>query len=666
MQVRSPFFSSAVVIVTCLTAAACGGGGSQSGEPAATTAAPAAGAAAAATDKNAYPVIANPDAGADATVTAEQGGKGFTGEGWDTNTDFDLIGDPRAVKGGVFREAMPDFPATLRYIGPNLSVWNAMLSGMVYETLLGNDPVTLAYIPALATHWQVAPDKLTYRFRIDPNARFNDGSPVTADDVVATWKLNTDTTVQDPFRNAEFGKFEPPVAESKYIVRVKAKEPSWMSLLIFSGMPVYPASSLKGVTGEQYVREWNDKMLPGSGPYMVTPADLDKGKSVKIRRRPDYWAEKYRRNIGTGNFDEIREIVVRDRSLEFEMFKKGDLDYFMVNRAQMWVEELNFDRIQRGLVQKRKVWNHRPESLGGIAFNMRRPPYDDVRVRKALRLLFNRQLMIEKLAFNEYVPMDTVFPGSIYANPANESVKYDPQAAAALLAEAGWKDRNSQGLLTKNGTPLAVELLYYDRASEKYFTVFQDDLRKVGVTLNLRYVTPETAFKMLDDQTFGMFSVAYGGGNPFPFPSQFFDSKQADQKASNNVTGFKNARVDEILKQYEREFDLPTRVKQLQELDGIVMSQHPYLLEWMAPYTRFVYWNKFGQPKGLITRIGDYRDPVSLWWHDPTKEQALAEAMRDGSKSLTVGQPDDKYWLEFDRVENKAGATVETSNASKK
>src|SRR5262245_45601946 len=177
------------------------------------------------------------------------------------------------------------------------------------------------------------PDKVTFRFRIDPNARFNDNTPVTADDVVATWKLYTDKSVQDPLRNALYSKYEPPVAESKYIDRVKSKEEGWTGLYYISVLPVYPAAAMKGITGAQYIREYNDKMLPGSGPYMVTAADLDKGNAVHIRRRKDYWAEKYRRNIGTANFDEIREVIVRDPNLEFEMVKRGDLDYQQVRRA---------------------------------------------------------------------------------------------------------------------------------------------------------------------------------------------------------------------------------------------------------------------------------------------------------------------------------------------
>ena len=646
LHVRSLFLLAALI------ASACGGGTSQQQQPS-NTATPTANRGNVSLNKNDYPVFPNADAGADPSVSAEQGGKGFKGDGWQTNTDFDLIGDPRAVKGGVFREGLSDYPATLRYIGPNLSIWNSTLHSLVYESLLGLHPTTLEYVPALATHWQILPDGVTYRFRLDPNARFNDNTPVSAEDVIATWKLYTDKTVQDPLRNSMYSKYEEPVAESKYIVRVKSKERGWTGFYYFSGLPVYPAHALKGITGADYIRNFNDKMLPGSGPYMVTPQDLEKGNVVHIRRRMDYWAEKSRRNIGLNNFAEIRDITVRDRNLEFEMVKRGDLDYFNVNRAQMWVEELNFDKVQNGLMQKRKVWNHAPQSIQGIAMNTRRPPYDYLRVRQALRHLFNRELMIQKLTFNEYLPLNSTYPGTIYENLSNEKVKYDPQTAVTLLAEAGWKDRNAQGQLVKNGAPLALELLYYDRQSERFFTIFQEDLRKVGINLNLRYSTPETAFKLMDEQQFGMFSVSWGGGGPFPLPEQFWQSDQADVKSSGNITGFKNPRVDAIIAEYNREFDVKKRAGLLRELDGIVMSQHHYILEWYAPFQRMLYWNKFGQPKGLITRIGDYRDPLSLWWIDPEKSAALDQALKDPSKKLAVGASEDKYWLEFAKVEEQ-------------
>ena len=632
-------------------AVACGGGSTEA-PPAASGSSPASPASAVSTDKNAYPVFPNADAGADPAVPAEQGGKGFTGQGWETNTDFDFIGDPHAIKGGTFRQAtLTDFPTTLRYYGPNQSIWNYVLHTMVYETLLGLHPSMLEYIPALATHWQISADKKTFRFRLDPNARWSDGQPVVADDVVASYKLVMDKTLQDPARTQIYSNFETPVVESKYIVSVTAKTVNWQNFLNFSNsLFIYPAHILKDVNGDRYIKEWNYKMLPGTGPYMVSEPDIVKGQSLKLRRRKDYWAEKQRRNVGISNFDEIQQIVVRDRNLEFEMFKKGDIDYYFVQRAQMWVQELDYPNIKRGLNQKRKVFNNNPQGLQGIAFNTRREPYNDIRVRKGLAHLFNRELMVQKMAFNEYSLMDSMFSGSIYENPNNEKIRYDPQKALQLLAEAGYKDRDSNGRLVKNARPLTLELVYADQASERYFTVYQEDLRKVGISLNLRFVTFETLLKLIDERTFDLMSGAYTG-EIFPNPEASLLSRLADEKNTNNLTGFKNQRADQIIAEYAKAFDIPTRVKLMQELDGIFTNDQQWIMEWTAPYQRFVYWNKFGTPKGYITRIGDHRDIASMWWNDPVKAQALAEAQRDSSKQLGEGPSDDKYWLEFAKTQ---------------
>src|SRR5262245_19028751 len=157
-------------------------------------------------DKNAYPVFPNADAGADPSVPAEQDGKGFKGEGWLTNIDFDLIGDPRAIKGGVFRDLTLEFPGTLSIYGPETTTFNQTMQRMVYETLLGLDPRTLTFIPALATHWQISADKLEYRFRLKPNARFSDGTPVIADDVVASWSFLMDKDLQEHQGQQMLGK----------------------------------------------------------------------------------------------------------------------------------------------------------------------------------------------------------------------------------------------------------------------------------------------------------------------------------------------------------------------------------------------------------------------------------------------------------------------------
>ena len=124
------------------------------------------------------------------------------------------------------------------------------------------------------------------------------------------------------------------------------------------------------------------------------------------------------------------------------------------------MNETNFENVKRGVVQKRKVFNDTPVGTIGFAMNSRSEPFTDVRVRKAFTLLANRRLMIEKIAYNEYTEMNSYFPGSVYENPDNPKNAYDPQTAVKLLADAGWKERDSQGRLVKNGKPLVVEFLY--------------------------------------------------------------------------------------------------------------------------------------------------------------------------------------------------------------
>ena len=161
------------------------------------------------------------------------------------------------------------------------------------------------------------------------------------------------------------------------------------------------------MNGAAYIRDYNYKMMPGSGPYVITEQDVNKGNSVRIRKRNDYWAEKDRRNVGLNNFATINQQVVRDENLEFERVKRGDLDLFVLTRAQQWVQELDYPEHQARPQPEAKDFQQQPAGIQGVAMNTRREPYNDVRVRKALRHLFNRELMIQKLAFNEYLPMDS-------------------------------------------------------------------------------------------------------------------------------------------------------------------------------------------------------------------------------------------------------------------
>jgi microcin C transport system substrate-binding protein len=207
----------------------------------------------------------------------------------------------------------------------------------------------------------------------------------------------------------------------------------------------------------------------------------------------------------------------------------------------------------------------------------------------------------------------------------------------------------------KNGRPLELETIYGDKGSETWMTVYQEELRKVGIALNLRLVTPETHFKLVMDRNYQMANQGWGS-LLFPNPETSFHSRLADVPNNNNITGFKDARVDELLDLYDREFDQQKRAALIQEIDGIVANAYHYVLGWDAPFQRIAYWNRFGMPDGYLTRIGDYRDITSLWWLDPQKDADLRRALGDNAVTLPVGETEVRYWPEYGEREKAAAA----------
>lgn len=612
----------------------------------------------------------NTPPGALPDVPAELGGNGFEAiaekHGWQTNNNYPLVGDTNAIKGGIIRLAMTEFPSNLRHEGKDANtVLNSLIQGLCYESLLGLHSMTMDWVPGLASHWKISDDKMTFWFRINPNARWQDGTRVTTEDVIQTWKLLVDPGILAPYTNELYNKYDEPIAESPYILRVHTKELNWRHFLYFAvSMAVLPAKELNQLEGpfyhdirnqpgkdtvktkgRDYIDKYQFKTFMGSGGYIVRPEDIIKDQSLTLTRRNDYWDKDNPLNRGTGNFDKIKFIVVADERLTFEKFKKGEIDLYYISRAQWWVEEFNFDNVKRGLIQKRKVFNYEPQGINGFAMNMRKEPFNDKRVRQAIAHLFNRKKLIEKLFYNEYLPLYSYFPASVYENPNNPKFDYDPEKAAKLLYEAGWTTKNSEGILMKNGKPFELNL-QFARGQERFLTVIQEDFKAAGIKLNLKESTPATMFKMVNERKFDIHFQSWTGLQ-FPNPESSMHSKTADPDNTTNLPGIKNKRIDQLCEEYNKTFDIKKRIAQIREIDSLAASEIGYALGWYAPYNRFAYWNKFGMPKGILSRTGDYLSAITLWWYDPKKDEALKEALKDPKKQLEVGETENRYWIEW-------------------
>ena len=432
------------------------------------------------------------------------------------------------------------------------------------------------------------------------------------------------------------------MAESPDVVSVRTKKLHWSLFMYFSGMAIYPAKELKGLTGEKYLEDYNWKLFMGSGPYELKPGDIKKGSSITLTRRPDYWGVNERGNIGLNNFDRLIWLVVMDEELAFEKFKKGELDYYYVNKSQRWLEESNFDKVQKGWILKRKIFTRAPQGFSGLVFNMRKPPFDDRNVRKAFAYLYNRDKLIDKLFFSAYAYIESYYPGSDWANPATPKIRYNPRMAKSLLARAGWKNRNKDGWLEKDGKIFEITLEYGDPGSTRINKVIQEDLAKAGIKMNLKLMDRNTLLKKVGERNFTIYSAAWGA-MLFPNPVSSWGGELADKLDNNNLPGFKNAEVDALCKEYDLAFDIKDQRRILRKIDGIIFRAHPYALGWSSSFSRILYANRFGHPEKYFSKIGDYRSIISMWWADPAKEKVLAEAVRTGA-SLPAGEIEQRPW----------------------
>ena len=592
-----------------------------------------------------------------ANVPPELGGPGFTGEGWQTASP-EPLGDPDAVKGGLIRSSIPSWPENLRMYGTGSNTYlNSIVGGLCYNSLLGLHPKTLEHIPSLATHWKISEDKMTFHFRIDPRARWSDGRPVVADDVVATYTLIMDDTLVDPMSKQVMSKMEEPVVLSPFMIEVKCKEKHWRNFLTFSGTTILPAHEIGSITGKEYLKKYNFSYTATTGPYIVYSWDIKKNESLTVTRRSDYWAADYEKNKGLYNFDKIKFVVVRDNRLAFDKACKGELDFYPVYTAKWWVEDISpLEAVKKGHLIRQKFFTKGPQGFQGMAFNTRKPPLDDVGVRKALAHLYDRKTLIKKFAYNEYMRLKSYYPGGDAENPDNEMVEYDPKKAVELLAKAGWKDRDSDLVLMKDGKRLSLTIMYRSKEFEKYLTSFQEACRKAGVQIKLSLVTPETHWKNMMDRKFEIAGMAWGAVL-FPNPKSGWSSEMAGKVGSNNITGFANEEADEIMAKYDQEFDVAKRTELLRRLDGLIFKEHPYSFEWYLPCERILYWNKLGMPEYGLDKYSDWSDVYSSWWIDPEKEKTLRQARKAGQAITPVPPIEVHYWEKKEKADKEKAGT---------
>lgn len=528
---------------------------------------------------------------------------------------------PNAKKGGKIRFYSHQFPKSLNYYLDQFTT-TARIFTSLYEPLTAYNPVTLETIPHLAKSWKISADKRKFTFYLDQNARWSDGKQVTADDVIFTY----DTIMNPKNATAVFRisltRFERPIKEDDFTVTFEAKEVHWNNFNdISSSIFILPKHHFEG---KDFNKE-NFEFPIVSGPYRIV--ESKKSRYIKLERRGDYWQRAYPFNQGRYNFDQIVYKVYNEEAVALQAFKKGDMDIYPVYTAHIWVEETKGEAFENKWIAKQRIFNLKPVGFQGWAMNSRREIFSDRRVREAMALLVDRRLMIDKLAFGEYDPTNSYYPDFYLGsekNP-NQPVEFNIEKARKLLADAGWKP-NEKGILEKDGKSFNFTILDRDKKTEKYFTVFLEKAKEVGITANIDTLDLAAWSAKVDKYDFDMTWAAWGSGI-FKDPESQWHSKYANEEGQPNLPGFKLAAVDKLIEKQKTEFSLEKRNSIVKEIDKLVYKEHPYVLLWHLPSVRLLYWRKFGQPNLPLGIYGDESFSTEYWWYDEKMDAELKLAV---------------------------------------
>lgn len=564
---------------------------------------------------------------------------------WITNKDAPVFSSPDAEKGGTFHQAILSFPMTFRTVGPdsNGSFRSAILDNQL--NLINIHPNTGEIIPELATHWAFGDDKKTMYFRLNKDARWSDGTPVTSTDFKYALKFMRSEHIIAPWYNDYYTReIDEVTVYDEHTLSVKSTkaQPDLHLKLNLAPIPEH----YYGELDENFVHEYNWKIVPNTGAYQIE--DFRKGKFVRFKRKENWWAKDCRYFKRRFNADYVQYNVVRDYNMLWEYFKKGRIDVFGLTIPKYWHEKSDTDVFRNGYVKKIWFFNNTQRSASGMWLNQDKPIFKDKRVRYAFAHAMNIQRVIDKVLRGDYFRLTHGYVG--YGEYSNKSIRprtYSIEKVSALMTEAGWQ-RGKDGIWEKDGRRFSVEVTYGFEQHTPRLVVLKEEARKAGVELRLQKLDSSAAFKKFLEK---QHDVAWMGWSTGMRPSfwQHWHSDNAHKPQTNNITNTDDPKIDRLIDQYRESLSTEERKRLSKEIQEEIHKQGAFVPTFMVPYVREGYWRWVRLPASHGTKKSNTLfDPFNtmtggLFWIDTRERERTLEAKDRGETFEPVNIKDDRY-----------------------
>jgi len=560
-----------------------------------------------------------------------------------------------APKGGaIVLMAMGSYDS----FNPFILKGDAALMPGVFETLTtGTEDDPGSEYGLIAQSITIAPDRSWAVFTLRPEAKWHDGQPITAEDVVFSFDiLKTKGSPNYRFYYAQVENAQ--ALDPRRVKFTFGKGASRETPVIIGQLPILPK------------HDWTDRdfdnpsLRPplGSGPYRI--AGFDAGRSVTLERVEDYWGKALPLNVGRYNFQTIRYDYYRDATVALEAFKAGGYDFRIEPSAKNWATAYAFPASKDGRVILERVPNKNPSGMQGFAFNLRRPIFADRQVRAAISYAFDFEWSNKALFYGEYQRTHSYFENSALAAqglPSSEELKilepfrgkipdevftgiYQPPQtdgsgnardnlvkAASLLDAAGWRVVNGKRM--KDGVALSFEILLGNSLFERVLQPFAQNLAKIGIDAKIRIVDSAQYEARIEDFDYDMIVETFGQSlSPGNEQRDFWGSASAKAKGGRNTIGINDPVVDFLVDGLIAAQNRQSLVTWCHALDRVLQWNYFMIPNWHLAAERIAYWNKFGHPE----KFPDYGIDFNSWWIDPAKAAALKTRT---AVTQTQGQP---------------------------
>lgn len=566
-------------------------------------------------------------------------------------THFDYV-NPDAPKGGTLRL---DAPGAFDSLNP--FIVKGQWAGVIYYTLdslmadAHDEPFSKYGL--LVEKVELPEDISWVIFDLRPEARWHDGVPLTADDVV--WTFNTLVKEGKPLYRFYYANVAKAEALGPHRVKFTFNEKNNRELPgIVAQMTVLPKHYWEG-------RDFNQTTLEpplGSGPYKVTK--VDPGRSITIERVKDYWGKDLPVNKGLFNFDRIVTDYYLDDSVAFEAFKAGKVDIRDEGSAKNWATAYDFPAKNDGRVVKLELPKNDENTLTGFAFNIRRDKFKDPRVREALSYAFDFEWMNDNIFYDLYTRTRSYFrdselsarglpspaelkllePFRAQLDPRVFTEAYNPPSTTApgslrdnlrkavgLLKRAGWEIKDGKLTQVGTGTVMSIEFIYVQSDSERIIAPYAANLNKIGVQTTLRQIDSSQAIQRLQTRDFDMYIRPFRQSqSPGNEQREYFGSHAADVEGSENWVGIKNPAIDAIIDKIIFAQSREDLITACRAMDRILQWSFYSIPMYHPAVFRLAVWDKFGRLKELAKyALGlDYIENfLHTWWVDPAKEKRI-------------------------------------------